>query len=158
MFRNMRRFKQQIATEECVNVLKTETRGVLSLIGDEGYPYGIPMNHFFCERDGKLYFHGAKEGHKIDSIKSCNKACYTVYDKGYRNEGEWAFNVKSVIVFGKIAFVTDKEKTKEICTALCRRFTDDEAYLKQELDHALPRVMCLELTPENMAGKLVNES
>lgn len=158
MFRKMRRFKQQITDEECARVLQTETRGVLSLIGDDGYPYGIPLNHYYCEEDGKLYFHGAKEGHKIDSIARCNKVCYTVYDKGFRKEGEWALNVKSVVVFGTIALVEDKEKAAEICTKLCRKFTDDEAYLQHELESALSRVQCLALTPEHMTGKLVNES
>ena len=62
MFRKMRRFKQQITNEECIELLKKEKRGVLSMIGDDGYPYGIPMNHWYCEADGKLYFHSAKEG------------------------------------------------------------------------------------------------
>lgn len=158
MFRKMRRFKQQITDEECIAVLKAETRGVLSMLGEDGHPYGIPMNHWYCEADGKLYFHGAKEGHKIDAIQKCSKVCYTVFDKGYRKDGEWALNVKSVVVFGRISIVSDEEKTKEICTALCRKFTDDEAYINKELDTSLSRVQCLELTPEHMTGKLVNES
>ena len=158
MFREMRRFKQQISADECVAVLKNETRGVLSLLGDDGYPYGIPMNHYYCEEDGKLYFHGAKKGHKIDSLKRCDKVCYTVYDKGYRREGEWSLNVKSVVVFGRISLVENEEKAIDICTKLCRKFTDDEDYLRRELENALPRVQCLELTPEHITGKLVNES
>ncbi|MBR0415532.1 MAG: pyridoxamine 5'-phosphate oxidase family protein [Clostridia bacterium] len=158
MFRKMRRFKQQISLEECTELLKTEKRGVLSVIGENGYPYGIPLNHYYDETDGKLYFHGAKEGHKLDAIKVCDKVCYTVFDKGYRKESEWALNVKSVVVFGKIALVKDEEQAREICTALCRKFTDDEKYLEHELQHALPRVQCLALTPEHMTGKLVNES
>lgn len=158
MFREMRRFKQQISADECAAVLKNETRGVLSLLGDDGYPYGIPMNHYYCEEDGKLYFHGAKQGHKIDSLKRCDKVCYTVYDKGYRREGEWSLNVKSVVVFGRISLVENEEKAIDICTKLCRKFTDDEDYLRRELENALPRVQCLELTPEHITGKLVNES
>ena len=158
MFRKMRRFKQQISNQECIAVLKSETRGVLSLLGDDGYPYGIPMNHWYSEADGKLYFHGAKQGHKIDSIGKCDKVCYTVFDKGYRKEGEWALNVRSVVVFGKISIVSDEEKATEICTALCRKFTNDEAYLERELKNALPRVLCLALTPKHITGKLVNES
>lgn len=158
MFRKMRRFKQQISNEECIELLKNEKRGVLSVMGENGYPYGIPLNHYYNEDDGKLYFHGAKEGHKLDAIRNCDKVCYTVFDKGYREEGEWAFNVKSVVVFGRIALVTDEEKTREICSALCRKFTDDGEYLEYELKHALPRVQCLELTPEHISGKLVKES
>lgn len=83
MFRTMRKFKQQISDTECVEILKAEKRGVLSLIGDDGYPYGIPLSHFYDERDGKIYFHGAKEGHKIDAIKANPKASFCVMDKGF---------------------------------------------------------------------------
>lgn len=158
MFREMRRIKQQITKEECVALLKEEKRGVLSLLGEDGYPYGIPMNHYYDEADRTLYFHGAKEGHKLDAIKRCDKVCYTVFDKGYRRDGEWSLNVKSVVIFGTVSLVTDEEKAAQICTALCRKFTDDEAYLQKELEHALPRVQCLALTPAHMTGKLVNES
>ncbi len=158
MFRPMRRFKQQISEAECVRILNEQPRGVLSLIGDDGYPYGIPLDHWYCEEDGKLYFHGAKEGHKIDAIASCDKVSYCVMDEGFRKDGEWALNINSVIVFGRISLVTDPEKAKLICTNITRKFTDDEAYLAHELEHAFPRVQCLELTPEHMTGKLVNES
>ena len=158
MFRPMRRFKQQISEAECIRILKEQPRGVLSLIGDDGYPYGIPLDHWYCEEDGKLYFHGAKEGHKIDAIALCDKVSYCVMDEGFRKEGEWALNINSVIVFGRISLVTDPEKAKLICTNITRKFTDDEAYLAHELEHAFSRVQCLELTPEHMTGKLVNES
>ena len=154
----MRRFAQQISEEKCIEILKEEPRGVLSVLGDDGYPYGMPMDHWYCEEDGKLYFHGAKDGHKIDSIKACDKVSYCVYDEGYREDGEWALNINSVIIFGRMKLVEDPEKAKEICTHLCRKFTDDEKYLQKELKNALPRVRCLELTPEHMTGKLVNES
>lgn len=158
MFRKMRRFGQQISDSECIEILKNTKRGVLSLIGDDGYPYGLPIDHWYCEEDGKIYFHGAKEGHKIDAIKTCDKASYCVYDEGYRKEGDWALNIKSVIIFGRISLVEDDEKAREICTALTRKFTDDEEYLEKELKNAFPRVQCLELAPEHMTGKLVNES
>ena len=84
--------------------------------------------------------------------------CYTVYSEGYRNEGEWALNITSVIIFGRISLVEDKEKAKEICTAIVNKFTDDLEYLENELKNAFPRVQCLEFIPEHMTGKLVNES
>ncbi len=158
MFREMRRFKQQISEEECIRILKEEPRGVLSMLGDDGYPYGIPISHYYSEEDGKIYFHGARVGHKIDAIKACDKVSFCVYDQGYRKDGEWALNINSVVVFGRIHLVDDDEKARMICTKLCRKFTDDEEYLKKELTNAFPRVQCLELTIEHMTGKLVNES
>ena len=158
MFREMRRFKQQISKEECIRILKEQPRGIMSMHGDDGYPYGVPMNHWYSEDDGKLYFHGAKEGHKIDSIKRDDKVSYCVYDQGFRREGEWALNISSVVLFGRIRIVEDEDKKREICTNLCRKFTDDEEYLKKEMANAFPRVCCLELEIEHMSGKLVNES
>ena len=158
MFREMRRFKQVLSQEECIEVLKNEPRGVLSLIGEDGYPYGIPMDHWYCEEDGKLYFHCAKEGHKLDALKACSKASYCVYDQGYRKEGEWALNIRSVVVFGKMRVVEDAEKIAEICTNISRKFTDDETYAVRELASLGKAVCCLELTPEHMTGKLVNEA
>ena len=72
MIRKMRRFKQEMPAEECIELLKTQVRGVLSLLGDDGYPYGLPIDYWYNEADGKLYFHGAKEGHKIDAIRGMN--------------------------------------------------------------------------------------
>lgn len=158
MFRPMRRFKQQISDEECRDVLILEPRGVLSVIGDDGYPYGIPMDHWYSEEDGNLYFHCAKEGHKLDAIRACDKVSYCVMDKGFRKEGEWALNIRSVVVFGRIKIVDDEAKRIEIGTNLCRKFTDDESYIEHEVKNALPRALCLELIPEHITGKLVNES
>lgn len=158
MFRKMRRFKQELSQEQCVEILKKEPRGVLSLLGDDGYPYGLPITHWYDEEAGKIYFHGAKSGHKIDAIKNCDKASFCVYDEGYRKEGEWALNINSVIVFGRIRIVEDPEKVKKICVRLCEKFTDDKEYMEHELLHSGPAVLCLELTPEHMTGKLVNES
>ena len=158
MFREMRRIKQQISVDECLHVLKTQPRGVLSMIGENGYPYGIPMDHWYSEIDNRIYFHCAKVGHKLDAIAACDKVSYCVMDEGFRKEGEWSLNIRSVIVFGRIRVVENEEKKREICTELVRKFTDDEAYLQKELTNAFPRVNCLELIPEHMTGKLVNES
>ena len=68
MFRKMRRFKQQITDEECIKVLKEAKRGVLSVMGEDGYPYGLPVSHWYNEEDGKIDFHGAKTGHKLDAV------------------------------------------------------------------------------------------
>ena len=158
MFRTMRRFKQSISEEECKRILKEEPRGVLSLLGDDGYPYGIPLSHWYSEKDGKIYFHGAKEGHKIDAIKACEKASFCVYDKGFRREGEWALNIKSVIVFGRVKIVEDHERAIEITRKLSYKFTDDTAYIEREIENSGPGVLVFELIPEHMTGKLVNEA
>ena len=158
MFREMLRKKQALSEEECIDILKTELRGVLSVLGDDGYPYGMPINHFYREEDGKLYFHGGKRGHKIDAIRSCDKASFCVYDEGFRREGEWALNIKSVIVFGRIEFVDDQETVYRISEKLSRKFTDDDAYIKREIEKSGSATLMFALVPEHISGKLVNEA
>ena len=79
-------------------------------------------------------------------------------DKGYRKDGEWALNIKSVIVFGRIKPVRDRDFTLNMCAALAAKFTDDEGYVLSETGRFADTVLCLELTPEHISGKLVNES
>ena len=158
MFREMLRKKQALSQEECIDILKRELRGVLSVLGDDGYPYGMPINHFYCEEDGKLYFHGGKKGHKIDAMRRCDKASFCVYDEGFRREGEWALNIKSVIVFGRIEFVDDREDVYRISEALSRKFTDDDAYIKREIEKSGSATLMFALVPEYISGKFVNEA
>ncbi|MBR1764225.1 MAG: pyridoxamine 5'-phosphate oxidase family protein [Ruminococcus sp.] len=153
----MRRQRQAISREECIEVLKCETRGVLSVIGDEGYPYGVPINHYYDEETGRLYFHGAKFGHRVEAAEKNDKACYTVYDKGFLKEGDWALNVRSVIIFGRLRPVTDEARAIELCRRLCYKFTDDEDYIADEIRRFAAATLVLELVPEQMTGKLVNE-
>lgn len=161
MFRKMRRFKQQIPDAECIQVLKEAKRGVLSVIGENGYPYGLPVSHWYNEKDGTICFHGAKEGHKLDAVRACDKVSFCVMDEGYRKEGDWALNIRSVIVFGRIrvfSYEEEPEKVREICIGLSAKFTDDPDYADKEIAKLSGNVLCFEITPEHMTGKLVNES
>ena len=129
MFRELTRIKQKISNTECIEILKNEKRGVLSVNGLNGYPYGIPLNHYYNEEDNRIYFHSGKVGYKIDSLKENNKVCYTVYDKGYLKDDFWALNVKSVIIFGSVYFVNDINKIEEISRKLSYKFINDENIL-----------------------------
>ena len=158
MFRELVRKKQQISNEECVELLKEELRGVLSVQGDDGYPYGLLINHYYNEANGCLYFHSGMTGHKIDALRRDSKASFCVYDRGFRREGEWALNIKSVIVFGRIEIIEDKETIYDISRKLSHKFTRDEVYIEKEIVHSGPRTLMFRLVPQHMTGKLVNES
>ena len=158
MFRELARIKQKISEDECVEVLTNTLRGVLSVQGDDGYPYGVPMNHYYNPEDGRIYFHSGKKGHKIDSILRCDKASFTVFDEGWRREGEWALNIRSVIVFGRIEIVEDAEMICGISRQLSYKFTEDEAYIEHEIRKSGAKTFMFALVPEHMTGKLVNEA
>jgi len=158
MFRELVRKKLQLSHEECIAVLKSETRGVLSVIGDEGYPYGMPMNHFYNEDDGCIYFHCGKVGHRLEALQKCDKVSFCTYDQGTAKEGDWALQVKSVIVFGRVEIVEDMEAIAEITTKLSLKFTEDMDYIREEIAQHGHRTLLLRLKVEHMCGKLVTES
>ena len=158
MFRELTRKNKQISDPECIDILKNEKRGVLSVNGDDGYPYGMPMNHFYNEADGCIYFHCGKGGHRNDALTKNDKVSFCVYDSGYRTDGEWALNIKSVIVFGRVQIVSDKETVCDITAKLSRKFTQDEEYIEREIDSFAHETILLRLCPEHICGKLVNEA
>ena len=156
MFRELARKKQALSIEECKEILKQEVRGVLAVNGDDGYPYALPINFFYDEANNKIYFHSGKHGHKIDAIKCSDKVSFCVYDKGYKREGHWSLNIKSVVIFGRIHVVDDW--TDELMVEFCKRFTSDMEYINNEIKNfkSNTAVFCLDI--EHMTGKLVNEA
>ncbi|MFV0636801.1 pyridoxamine 5'-phosphate oxidase family protein [Mitsuokella sp.] len=157
-FRTMRRFKQQLNPEECIEILKTEPRGILSMQGEQDYPYAIPLDQFYDEDDGKLYFHCAKQGLKLDLIAKNPKVCFAIMDKGFVKEGDWALNIRSVLCFGRIEILEDHDKILEQCRKLARKFYPTEESIEHEIAAAGSRVNMLVMTIDRMTGKLVNES
>lgn len=158
MFREITRKKQALPMEKIIEILDTEKRGVLSVLGDDGYPYGMPMNYWYNKENGYLYFHSGKKGHKVDALAANNKVSFCVYDSGYKNEGEWALNISSVIVFGRVHIVENHEDAMRICKEMSLKYTPDLAYIEEEIQKFGDATLCYELRPEHMTGKIVNES
>ena len=158
MFRKMAKSHKQISQEECVEILANQPRGVLSVLGDDDYPYGLPINHFYCPVDGKLYFHSAKFGHMVDSFKKHDKASFCTYDEGWRKEGDWALNIRSVIVFGRIEIIEDEQKLTDIARRLCYKFTQDEAFIEKSIREEAMATLLFALVPEHITGKQIKEA
>ncbi len=158
MFRKMRRYKQQVSDIACKKILTEEKRAAFSVIGENGYPYTIPINFYYDENDTCIYFHGASEGHKIDAIKNCDKVCLTTWNKGFKKDGAWELNVTSVIVFGKVKFIDDKtiieEKLRKMAT---KYYPNQEEVEKGMTSSSFSHVQMFALDIEHMTGKLVNE-
>ncbi|MBQ8079177.1 MAG: pyridoxamine 5'-phosphate oxidase family protein [Oscillospiraceae bacterium] len=157
MFREVARVKQALDRETCIRILKEEKRGVLAVQGDDGYPYAMPLNHWYCEEDGKLYFHSGRNGHRTDSIRRSDKASFCVMNQGTQEAGNWWLDFESVIVFGRIEIIEDHERALDISRRLSYKFTEDEGYIQYEIEHSGPGVMVFALTPEHITGKLVHE-
>ncbi len=157
MFRDLARKNKQLPMTECLRILMQEKRGILSVNGDDGYPYGMPMNHFYHEADGCIYFHCGKYGHRLDALKRDDRVSFCVHDGGQTVEGDWALQVKSVIVFGRMQVLDDPALIADIAARLSRKFTQDEGYIQREIRVSGPGTLLLRLTPEHVCGKVVLE-
>lgn len=156
MFRKLTRTSQQLSNGECTEILKSQPRGVLSVLGDNDYPYALPMNFYYDESANKIFFHSGKTGHKMDALAKHNKVSFCVYDKGYHKDGHWSLNIKSVIIFGKIKHV--ENWSHDMMVEFCKKYTQDMDYIENEITQFAENTAVLELEIEHITGKLVNEA
>ena len=151
-FRAMRRHRQQLSDEESIGILKKATSGTLALLGDGGYPYAVPISYVYD--DGKLYFHSAMSGHKVDAIRSCDKASFCVIDQDGVRPAEYTTYFRSVIAFGRIRIVEDKAEKLAIARILGNRYNpNQEEALQKELEHGLARMLAIRFDIEHLTGK-----
>ena len=153
MFREMRRKKQLLTKEECVAILEKNTAGVLALLGDEGYPYTVPISYVY--KDSKLYFHGAKSGHKIDAIRNYEKASFCVMDQDQIVPEEYTTYFRSVVAFGKIHILKEETQMRSAIEALAEKYhpTGTKEEHKQAIDREWTPLCMIELDIEHMTGK-----
>ncbi len=152
----MRRFKQSLPQSECEEILLHEKRGVLSLIGDDGYPYGVPIDFLYEASERRIYFHSARLGHKIDAMNRCEKVCFTVFEKGEQRE-DWSYYVRSVIAFGRAKEVVDEDRKIAKCKAFGMKYYPSEAEVDEEMRRDFARVAIFEIEVEHLSGKIVHE-
>ena len=152
MFREMRRKKQILSNKENIELLEKGTSGVLALLGDNEYPYAVPISYVYD--NSKIYFHGAKVGHKIDAIRKCRKASFCVIDQDEIFPEKYTTYFKSVIVFGKIRILEENE-IREAIERLAMKYhpTDSIENRNQEIAREWKALCMMELSVEHMTGK-----
>lgn len=132
MFREMRRKNQQLQEEECHRILQTATSGVLAVAGDDGYPYAVPLS--FAYADGRLYFHTAKSGHKLDALRRNPKTSFCVIEQDKIVPAEYTTYFRSVIVFGKTRIVEDNAEKRRGLELLADKYSPDETAESREAE------------------------
>ena len=155
MFREMRRKNQLLKDSESVQILKERTSGVLAVLGDGGYPYAVPLSYVYA--DGKIYFHCAKEGHKLDAIKRIDKVSFCVVDCDNVVPDEYTTYYRSVIVFGRARILSDDEKRAPLEKLAAKYTPDDAEGRKKEIERFFERVCMIEMKIEHMTGKEAKE-
>ena len=153
MFREMRRAERALDKEACEDILSRGETCVLALMGDDGYPYAVPVN--YCYAEGKVYIHCAKEGHKLDAIRRCDKGSLTVVGCAEILPEKHSTHYQSVIAFGRFRILEDEGEMRRALSLFAARLApgeSEEARLR-EIDRWFSSVSILEFKPEHISGK-----
>ncbi len=157
MFRKMRRVKNEISQEAAKELLRKNKRGALSVNGDDGYPYAVPIDFYYDEEENRIYFHSARKGHKIDSIKASDKVCFTTWDDGYLLEGDWAYYVSSCVVFGRASLVTDTDIALDKIRKFALKYYPTAEEVDEEIRKSFAAVQMVRIDIEHISGKKIHE-
>lgn len=156
MFREMRRSGQQLPGEECEAILCRGTSGVLAVLGDGGYPYAVPLSYVY--EKGKLYFHCARTGHKLDAIAKEERVSFCVIDQDQVVPEEYTTYFRSVVVFGRARCLEDEAEKRRAIELLAAKYTpDDPQGRAQEIEEGFGRMCMVEIRIEHMSGKEARE-
>lgn len=146
----MRRKDRELSSEEARESLQNGKYGVLSVIGADGYPYGVPLHYVII--DGNLYFHSTREGgYKARSLEQNPKISFTVIDT------EDGIKSRSVILFGTAACVPDKREA--VLSGLIEKFVPEAAWAqaKEGIPYSIGKISAYELKIECLTAKLVDK-
>ena len=157
MFRPIRKKKNALETNAAEALLQQSRRGVLAVNGDDGYPYAIPINYVYDRESQKIYFHGARAGHKIDALRACDKVCFTVYGNETIKEEPWAPFMQSTVVFGRCHLVRDEVRALALLKQFAMKYYPSEQLADEEIARAGKAAQVFEIEIEHLSGKEVQE-
>lgn len=151
MFREMRRGRQALLKEECEAVLNRGSSGVLAVLGDGGYPYAVPLSYVYHE--GKIYFHCAKTGHKLDAVRRDDKVSFCVIDADDVVPEEYTTYYRSVIAFGRARILENESEKRRSLEMLAVKYSPEQTGRQLEIDKQLAGVCMVEIQIEHLTGK-----
>jgi nitroimidazol reductase NimA-like FMN-containing flavoprotein (pyridoxamine 5'-phosphate oxidase superfamily) len=150
-FRKMRRFKQQLSDIETLEIVKRAKTAILGVNGDGGYPYTVPINYVYS--DNKIYFHGAKAGHKFEAIQKNNKVTLSIVDKDDIVKAELTTYFRSVSIFGLAKILDTDEEIFRAAEVLGLKYNENKEAVDKEIEREWRALCCIEISIEHMTGK-----
>lgn len=112
MFREMRRSDLELSKEEAVRVLAQCRYITLAMMGENGYPYSLPIS--FAYEDGRVFIHGHKSGHKVDALTRSDKVSFSAVLENEVNPAGFTVAYTSIVAFGWANQLEDSEKERAI--------------------------------------------
>lgn len=135
-------------------ILRQCTYGILSTCGEDGSPYGVPLNYFFREEENAIYFHCAKKGKKLDHIRKNDRVSFAVVAKEEIVQEQFTTHYQSVILEGRASIVEHDEEKKHLLRQLCEQLAPNAVERREEvIEKYLPAVCLVKIDIETLSGK-----
>jgi nitroimidazol reductase NimA-like FMN-containing flavoprotein (pyridoxamine 5'-phosphate oxidase superfamily) len=153
LFEEMRRKEKQMSKEDTIEIIKAAEYGTLASIGENGYPYSVPLNYAY--ENGKIYFHSAHEGHKITNISFNNKVSFSVVNYYKLLPDKFDTEYDSAILYGKACQIIDEQEKKHALMLLIDKYSSD--YREQGfayIERAINAAATFKIEIEHLTGKV----
>ncbi|MGI6220156.1 MAG: NimABCDEF family 5-nitroimidazole reductase [Bacteroidaceae bacterium] len=150
-FRAMRRQRQLLPKEESVAILERGSNGILALHGDGGYPYAVPLSYAYA--DGKIYFHSACQGHKVDALGRDARVSFCVVEQDDVKPAEFTTYYRSVIVFGTARILAGEAEKRTALELLAAKYSPGEPGRDAEINKSIGNLLIVAIDIEHMTGK-----
>ena len=157
MFRQIRRKEKQLDIDTVKSILLQQRRGIISVLGDNDYPYGVPINYYYDQQENKIYFHGSSKGHKAESISHNDKVCFTVLGNEITKDEAWAPYMQSVIIFGRCKLIDNKDDVIRLVRKFASKYYPNKEMIENEIRKAGNGVCMYVIEIEQMTGKQIQE-
>lgn len=157
MKREMRRKSREISRDCACDILEKSEYGFLATVSEDGSPYCIAVSHVLMRND--IYFHCAKEGHKIDNIIRDKRVCFTAVGRTKILPEQFTTEYESAVAFGTAEIIENGEEKLSAMLKICEKYTPDqmeraEVYAQQEIDAMhICRIHIEHITGKALAGK-----
>ena len=147
----MRRKDREITQLEAIEILQKGEYGVLSMCTPTNEGYGVPLNYAYYRNN--LYFHGAREGSKLEYLRNNPNVSFCVVGKTTMLPSKFGTLYESVIVSGNTSEVEGPEKL-EALQQLIEKYSDE--YVpegKEYITKLYEMVSVIKISVEAVTGK-----
>lgn len=151
MFKEMRKKDREITVTEAMEILKSCDYGILSTVGENRYPYGVPVSYVYT--NDSIYFHSTTEGYKLDNLKNNDKVSFCTVGQTCVLPDKFSTKYESVIVFGRANEVYDNEKNTALLEILKKYSPNYMEKGRAYIENSSNRVKVIKINIEHISGK-----
>lgn len=149
----MRRTERAMTQDDAVKLLEEGRMGVLSMVGGNGVPYGVPLNYCYLREENAVFFHCANQGRKMDNLTSNPCVSFAVVGKNHIIPEKLTTDYESVIMSGRARIIEDVEEKGLRFDQLCRHLTPGIEWRGDSGCRKLNAVAIVRIDIDSITGK-----